>query len=112
MTLQIVPQTAPITIDEHGAARVGGTRVLLETVIYAFLDGDTPEVIQESYDAITLADVYGVITYYLNHREEIDEYIRQVEEDSEQIRRKIEADRPEMFRAQKRFQALKQSQSK
>jgi uncharacterized protein (DUF433 family) len=111
MTLQIQPQTAPITIDEDGAARVGGTRVLLETVIYAFLDGDTPEQIVESYDAITLANVYGVIAYYLNHREEVDDYLRQVEEDSERIRRKIEAENPEMFRLQKRLQALKQSKS-
>ena len=111
MTLQIQAETAPIAIDKDGAARVGGTRVLLETLIYAYRDGDSPEQIQESYDAVTLADVYAVISYYLHHREEVDDYIHHVEEEGERIQRDIEVNHPEMLRAQKRFQALKQSKS-
>jgi uncharacterized protein (DUF433 family) len=109
MTLQIQAETAPIMIDKDGAARVGGTRVLLDVIVEAFLNGDTPEQIFESYDAVTLADVYGVITYYLNHREEVDSYMQQREEEAEAFRQRIEAKNPEMFRAQKRFQALKQA---
>jgi len=107
MTLQIQAEAAPIKIDKDGAARVGGTRVLLDVIVGAFLDGDSPEQIQDSYDAVTLADVYGVITYYLNHREEVDAYLRQREEEAEALHRRIEAEHPEMLRAQKRFQALK-----
>ena len=107
MTLQIQPQTAPIVIDKDGAARVGGTRVLLDVIVEAFLDGDSPEQIHGSYDAITLADVYGVITYYLNHREEVDDYMRHVEEESERIRRRMEAEHPEMFRAAKTLSGFK-----
>ena len=111
MALQIQAETAPIAIDKDGAARVGGTRVLLEVVIGAFADGDSPEQIADSYDAITLADVYAVISYYLHHREEVDDYIRQQEEAREQIGQQIEAEHPEMLRVQKRLQALKQSKS-
>ena len=111
MTLQIQAETAPITMDKDGAARVGGTRVLLDVIIEAFQNGDTPEEIVDSYNAITLADVYAVIAYYLNHQEEVDEYIRQREAAGEQLRREIEANQPEMLRAQKRLQALKQSKS-
>ncbi len=111
MTLQIQAETAPITIDQDGAARVGGTRVLLDVIVEAFLDGESPEEIHDSYDAVKLVDVYAVIAYYLNHREEVDAYMRQREEEAEALRRRIEAEHPEMLRAQKRFQALKQSKS-
>jgi uncharacterized protein (DUF433 family) len=111
MALQIQAETAPIAIDKDGAARIGGTRVLLEVVIGAFVDGDSAEQIADSYDAITLADVYAVISYYLHHEEEVDAYIRQQEEAGEKLRRAIEMEHPEMLRMQKRLQALKQSKS-
>ncbi len=111
MTLEIQAETAPIAIDKDGAARVGGTRVLLDIVIGAYLDGDSPEQIADSYDAITLADVYAVISYYLHHREEVDEYIRQRKDAAEKLRQEMEAENPEMLRLQKRLQALKQAKS-
>ena len=47
-----------------------------------------------------LADIYAVITYYLNNQEEVDTYLRQRDEEAEQIHRDIEAKRPDMFRLQ------------
>ena len=111
MTLQIQAETAPIAIDVDGAASIGGTRVLLEVVIGAFQDGDSPEQIADSYDALKLADVYAVISYYLHHQEEVDAYIRQQEEAGRKLRQEIEAEQPEMLRMQKRLQALKRSKS-
>lgn len=109
MTLQIKPQIAPIKIDQDGAARVGGTRVLLDVIVDAFLNGDSPEEIQDGYDAVTLADVYGVISYYLTHREEVDAYMRQREEEAEALRREIEANQPDMTPLRERWLALKKS---
>lgn len=51
MTLTIAADPAPITIDEHGVARVGGTRVTLDTVITAFQLGETAQSIALNYDA-------------------------------------------------------------
>jgi uncharacterized protein (DUF433 family) len=97
MALRIPEDPAPITINTDGVALIGGTRVRLETIVAAFHDGDSPEQIVDNYDVLTLADVYAVIAYYLNHREEVDEYIRQQEAAAEQVRREIEANQPEMF---------------
>ena len=83
--------TIPLRTDEHGAIRIGNTRVLLELVIHAYYLGETPEGIVDSYPTLTASEVYAVIAYYLVHREEIDTYVRQRDKQAEQIIRDIEA---------------------
>ena len=57
-----------------------GTRVSLDSVIFAFLDGLSPETIStECFPVLTLEQVYGAITYYLAHRAVLDEYLQQAE---------------------------------
>ena len=92
--MTIEPQPVPLRQDEMGAIRVGNTRVLLELVIEAYRDGASPETIVKWFDSLRLADVYGVIYYYLNHREEVDGYLRQREKQAEEMRNKIEATQP------------------
>lgn len=81
----------PLEMDDDGTIRVGHTRVLLELVIRAFQYGETPEDIVNSYPSLKLADVYASISYYLTHQSLIDEYIRQVDQEGEQIRLELEA---------------------
>ena len=96
----LVAELPPITIDASGTARVGGTRVTLDTVVGAWRDGANAEQIVASYDTLTLADVYAVISYYLRHRSEVEDYLSRRREEAEEIRRKIEAAfPPQDFRA-------------
>jgi uncharacterized protein (DUF433 family) len=83
--------TVPLRTDEHGAIRIGKTRILLELVIHAYYMGETPEGIVDSYPVLTTADVYAVIGYYLANREEIDTYVRQRDEQAEELLRDMEA---------------------
>ena len=75
--------------------RVGQTNVTLETVLWAFQQGATPEDIVDQFPSLGLAEVYEVIAYYLRHRAEIDLYLVQQEqgyhETVEQIRREFPA---------------------
>src|SRR5438105_3238521 len=82
---------SPLRVDEGGIIRVGPTRVTLDTVIGAFLDGDSAEDIAHHYPALELADVYGTITYYLAHRDELDAYLRAEAAETAQLRREMEA---------------------
>ncbi len=67
--------------------RISGSRVSLESVIYAFLDGVSPEtIVAEYFPVLTLEQVYGAITYYLSHRDELDAYLRQVEAEYDTFR--------------------------
>jgi uncharacterized protein (DUF433 family) len=68
-----------VRVDEHGVYRVGATRVMLDSVAAAFLQGHSAETIQQQYPALTLEEVYGSIAYYLGHHAEIDAYLRQQE---------------------------------
>jgi uncharacterized protein (DUF433 family) len=103
--------TIPLRTDEHGAIRVGNTRVLLELVIHAYYVGETPEGIVESYPTLTTSDVYAVIAYYLAHREEIDTYVRQRDEQAEHIIENIEASlTPEARALRTRLRAFQEQQ--
>lgn len=91
MTLTIVTETVPLVTDVDGVIRVGKTRVTLDTVISAFLDGATAEEITHQYPSLDLADVYSVIAYYLRRRAEVDVYLQRRREQAEDIRRQNES---------------------
>jgi uncharacterized protein (DUF433 family) len=65
---------------------VTGTRVSLDSIVYAFLEGQTAESIAQSFPVLTLEQVYGTITFYLANRPEIDAYLRREEAEFEALR--------------------------
>ncbi len=69
-------ETQYVRADEHGVLRVGRTRVMLDSVVAAFRQGHSPETIQQQYPALRLEEVYGSITYYLAHVDEVNAYLR------------------------------------
>ncbi len=79
MTKQYVEQ-------REGAYRIMGKRVSLDSIVYAFLRGASPESIAQSFPVLTLEEVYGAITFYLGHQAEIDAYLQQGEREFEELR--------------------------
>ena len=65
-----------VRVDEHGVMRVGTGRVMLDSVVAAFRQGHSPETIREQYPALSLEEVYGSITYYLAHQDDVNAYLR------------------------------------
>ena len=86
MGLMITHEMAPLEATPDGAVRVGGTRVTLDTVVAAFLEGATAEEIAQQYPVLPLADVYAAIGYYLRHRSEVEAYLDQRRETAERVR--------------------------
>jgi uncharacterized protein (DUF433 family) len=76
--------------DSHGALRVGSLGVSLDSVVIAFLQGHSPETIQQLYPALSLEDVYGAIAFYLANRDEIDQYLERQDQLWDQIRQRAE----------------------
>jgi hypothetical protein len=66
--------------------RVGNTRVTLETVIGAFLDGASAEEIACQIPSLDLADVYAVIAYYLRQRADVGAYLQRSQEQADVVR--------------------------
>ncbi len=83
--------SVPLREEPPGVLRVGKSRVFLELVMHAYHLGESPEGIVDMYLGLELADVFAVIAYYLAHRAEIDEYLRECDEQAEAVRCKIEA---------------------
>ncbi len=105
--------TIPLQTDETGKIRVVGTRLLLETIINAYNEGEAPEGIVDSYSVLDLPTVYAIIAYYLTHRSEVDAYLKWVEERSAQTRQKIPMARITEWRQtlRARLEARAQSQT-
>lgn len=59
----------------NGCYRITGTRVSLNSIVYAYLNGESAESIADSFPVLTLEQVRGAIDFYLTHQEEIDSYL-------------------------------------
>lgn len=90
MTLLVATETIPLTTYADGVIRVGKTRVTLDTVISAFVEGATAEEIAYQYSSLDLADVYSVIAYYLRRRAEVETYLQKRRRQAEKIRKQNE----------------------
>jgi uncharacterized protein (DUF433 family) len=105
----LTAKSPPLRLSADGVLLVGGTRVPLDTVIAAFEEGAGPEEIVLAYDSLSLADVYAVIGYYLQHRAEVAAYLREREQFAEEVRRQNEARTP-MAGVRERLLARKDQQ--
>ena len=74
----------------HGTYRISGTRVSLDSVVYAFLGGQSPESIVDSFPVLSLEQVYGAITYYLANQAEVDAYLQQGEIDFAALHQRLQ----------------------
>jgi hypothetical protein len=79
-------------VEDDGTIRVGKSNVLLDIVIRAYLDGWSADETVAAFDTLDLADVYSVWGYYLRHKGEVDEYLRQRQEQADEFWAKLEAE--------------------
>lgn len=90
--------TQYVTKLENGAYRVAGTRVSLDSVVYAFWRGESPESIVDSFPALTLEQVYGAVAYYLAHQAEVDAYLKEGEAEFEKLRQRAREANPRLYK--------------
>jgi uncharacterized protein (DUF433 family) len=82
-----------------GGYRIRGTRVSLDSVVYRFLEGLSPESIQaDCFPILSLEQVYGAITYYLGNRAEVDKYLQAEDAEYESLRDELRAAYPTLWR--------------
>ena len=83
--------------ERDGAFWLAGTRVSLDSVVYAFWNGQTAESIAQSFPVLSLEQVYGAITYYLGRRSEIDRYLEGRRDDLDAARGQAQASDPAFY---------------
>jgi len=81
------PRRPPLTTGPDGVIRIAGTRVSLETV-YAFDAGSSADV--EQYPTLSLSNLYAVISYALDNRKSVDEYVALRRQGRDVLRAEIE----------------------
>ena len=64
---------------------IAETRVSLDSVVHAFLNGESPESIAQNFPLLSLEQVYGGITFYLANRDLIDDYLAAGETEFDQL---------------------------
>jgi uncharacterized protein (DUF433 family) len=83
--------------QRNGGFYVAGTRVSLDSIVYSFNAGDSPESIRQNFSSLTLEQVYGAITFYLAHEKEVDANIRAGEEELQRSVPPLSESRPELY---------------
>ena len=97
-------------VKQNGAYRIKGTRVSLDSIVYAFCDGQSPESILISFPVLTLEQIYGAITFYLGHQKTVNKYLKEGEAKYEALRQASRTKNPELHERLARFrQALSRS---
>lgn len=83
--------------NRNGGYYIAGKRVTLDSIVYTFLDGHSPESIVEAFPAISLEEVYGAIAFYLANRAELDEYLRKGEKEFDRLHEESRAQNPAIY---------------
>jgi len=81
----------------NGGYYVSGTRVSLDSVVYAFLRGESPEGIVESFPGLRLEQAYGAITFYLAHQQTIGAYLQKGQAEFERMREEARRKHPALY---------------
>src|SRR5437879_5374124 len=84
--------------QREGVYRIAGTRVSLDSIVYAFWRGQSPESIAKSFPVLTLEQIYGAIAYYLANRKEIDAYLEQGQAEFEALRKAAREADPKFYK--------------
>lgn len=63
----------------NGGYYVTGTRVSLDTLVYLYRDGASPEGIQDELPSLALEQIHGALAFYLANRKSVDENIAEGE---------------------------------
>jgi uncharacterized protein (DUF433 family) len=69
--------------QRDGGYYLAGTRISLDSIVYSFNEGSSPEAIQEDFPLLKRAQIYGAIAFYLDNQAEIDRYLEETEREFE-----------------------------
>ena len=83
--------------QRDGGYFIKDTRVSLDSVVYCFLRGESPEGIVESFPALGLEQVFGALTFYVANREVVDQYLHEGRREFEALRNQASQLNPALF---------------
>jgi uncharacterized protein (DUF433 family) len=91
-----------------GGYYIAGTRVSLDSIVYEFRTGASPESIAQSFPVLRLEQVYGAITFYLANQTQIEQYLVENEKEYAKQVQEARARDPQLY---KRLEQILQKQT-
>ena len=76
---------------------VAGTGVSLDSIVIRFQQGPSPKKIANTFPALKLSQVYGVIAYYLENEKTINGYLAEGEQEIERLAVPLSRTNPKLF---------------
>ena len=70
-----------------GGYYVAGSRVSVTSVVSQFRNGASPETIRTNFPILSLEQVYGSIASYLGHQHDVEQYLRALDKQWEELER-------------------------
>jgi uncharacterized protein (DUF433 family) len=61
--------------QRDGGYYVAGSRISLDSIVHAFVRGESPEAICQNFEFLRLEEVYGAIAYYLANQKAVDAHL-------------------------------------
>ena len=81
----------------NGGYFIEGTRISLDSVVHAFLRGESPEGIAESFPALELEQIFGALTFYVANRDLVDRYLSEGRREFETLRQEARRNNPMLY---------------
>jgi uncharacterized protein (DUF433 family) len=86
-------------VEQHdGGYFIAQTRVSLDSVVYAFLRGESPQGIAESFPSLGLEQIFGALAFFLANREIVDRYLSEGRREFEILRQQARQKSPALYR--------------
>jgi uncharacterized protein (DUF433 family) len=83
--------------ERNGGLYVAGSRVSLDSGVYAYLRGESNVGIAESFTSLSLDQISGAIKHYLANRADVDAYLERQRIRREEMSRQSRRERPEFY---------------
>ncbi|MBW4669926.1 MAG: DUF433 domain-containing protein [Cyanomargarita calcarea GSE-NOS-MK-12-04C] len=108
--MTLAPILTKAYIEQRNAGYwLEGTRISLDSVVYSFLNGESPESIAQNFPLLSLEQVYGAIAFYLANRELVDAYLEEGEAEFQRLQQSCKEKSPLLYQKLKAAQAQKHS---
>jgi uncharacterized protein (DUF433 family) len=108
--MTITPILSKTYIEQRDAGYwIEGTRISLDSIVYSFLNGESPESMAQNFPLLSLEQVYGAIAFYLANRELVDAYLKEGEAEFQQLQQSCKEKNPLLYQKLKTAQAQKQN---
>jgi len=86
----------PSSIEErNGAYYITESPITFAAVILRFKEGLSPETIRrECFPGLPLAKIYDAVSFYLNHQEQVEDYLAQLRQEEDELQNQLLASDP------------------